>query len=204
MVDLQVLPAGNELVFVLDQPARLLSLEVFSSLGETVWKILPTTLTALPVLRMNNAFVQLPHADATAVREALRGAASAVRGAQALGLKAATSSAQPLDDLAKAIAQDPKVPEKTMTIVLKALGELKESLRTSGRSRTKPALAENKSRLTIARQHGIPSVTELVYGQVPEGYHETVPSRTLVHGERYCIVAIGEEPFDVARVYYSF
>jgi len=203
-VDLRVSPAGNGLVFVLGQPSRLLSLEVCSSLGETVWKISPSALKPLPVFQWNHAYVKLPHDEAMAVLETMKDAVATVRGARALDPKIATSAAKLLKDLAEAIAQNQKLPEETARITLKALGELSESLQADDRPRVKPVLTEEMISSATATRQPIPAVTTIVYGEVPGGYHETAPASKLVRGERYSITSIGEEPFEVARVYYSF
>jgi hypothetical protein len=203
-VDLRVSQAGNGLVFVLGKPSRLLSLEVCSSLGETLWTILPSALIPLPVLRMNHAYVQLPHDEAMAVLEVMKDAVATVRGTRELDTKIATSQAQPFRDLADAIAQNQKLPEETARIALKALVDLRESLQTDDRHRVTPALIAEMISSMTARHQPIPAVSRIVYGEVPGGYRETEPASKLVRGERYSITSIGEEPFEIARVYHSF
>jgi hypothetical protein len=46
-----------------------------------------------------------------------------------------------------------------------------------------------------------PPLSGIVYGQVPEGYRETMKARLLVRGEEYCVLVHGQG-FDTTRGYF--
>jgi hypothetical protein len=191
---LKVSSSGDEMVLALEVPSGVLGLHVFDALAQLIWKVSPIALEPVFGFQANMAIVPLPADNATAVLGALKRAVG--REDRLLSADAGISLSEALKELSEAIAQDESLSRETVGIAQDALSKL-----VGSRPPVQPVIPGKQGvRMAQKRQEFIPPLTRVVYGEVPPGYRESAPARALVRGEKYRIVIVGEEAFDVGRI----
>lgn len=199
-MEMRTLSSDGKISFELTlERGRFSRLRVTDARSETMWDLAPTPVEQIPIEPAESSFVEVPGESAEAVMEVMQ---EAVRDLELPGGAPEQTTIAAMEALSRRIQARQEagdLPERTAKAVTKALAEL------SGEGTGTHEVRSEEANWQVAgepRELEDRPITRVVYGQVPDGYRQVQKARPLVHGETYCIVVFGSEPFEVVREHF--